>query len=227
MAISISTSTALDEVTGDRREGTRAAMRGGLQRRRAQPQQAHRGAEQCRCHEGRAPADLVGKEGGDNRRQRHAQVAEYAVDADDPAGPVAGGLHQHRGADRVVDRGEQADPAQREPQHQGRARQCGGEQRKRGAEEERAHQHLAAEPLCQPALRQRDQAVEHEHAGRQRQDRPVLGAERPAGACHHQNCGRQDQQAVMGHGVGRVDEDDLPCGGSHAPQSPVVRNRMV
>ena len=44
-----------------------------------------------------------------HRRQRHAEIAEGAVDADraaDAAGRGGGRLHQHGGADRVVDGGE-------------------------------------------------------------------------------------------------------------------------
>ena len=89
-------------------------------------------------------------------------------------GLVAGGVHQHRGADRMIDRGEQPGRRHAQRQHQRR----GGERRRHhgqpGADEEHRHQRRPSDALCDPALRQREQPVEHEHAGRERQDRPVV-----------------------------------------------------
>ena len=51
-----------------------------------------------------AAKDLLRQKGGDERRGGDAEIAEDAIHAECAAGLVAGGLHQHRRADRVVDR---------------------------------------------------------------------------------------------------------------------------
>ncbi len=216
IAISISTTTA---------RRTRWRGIGGKGRRltcvlagasgRAHPRQPGGSAEQPRGNEGSAPSDRVGQEGGHDRRQCDAQIAEHAVYADRAARFVARGLHQHRRADRVVDRGEPAGAGERHGQHRRRMGEAGSDQTAASAQEEGGHQRLATEPLHQPALRQRQQAVKHEHAGGERQDRAVQLAERAAGNGHRQHGGGQDQQAVVGDRVGGVDEYDLPGGRGH------------
>ena len=54
------------------------------------------------------------------------------------------------------------------------------------------------------------QAVKHEHARRERQDRATTGRTEPPGNSHRQHGSGQDQQAVVGDRVCRVDEHDLP-----------------
>jgi hypothetical protein len=190
-------------------------MQVGRIERGAHPQQPDGGREQTGRDEGGAPAGGVGQEGGHDRGQGDPQVAEYAVHADRPARFVAGGLHQHCGPDRVVDRGETSGERQGYGQHGGGTGETGADQASGDAQEERAHQDLAAEALRQPALRQRQQAVEHEHAGGEGQDRAIRLAERAAGNRHRQHGGGQDQQAIVGDRVGGVDEHDLPRNWGH------------
>ena len=66
----------------------------------------------------RASRICCGEERGHDRRQRDAEIAEHAVDADRAPDPVARRLDQHRGADRVVDRREQPRRGQRQGERQ-------------------------------------------------------------------------------------------------------------
>ena len=58
--------------------------------------------------EGPAPAEILADHAGDQRRRRHAEIAPDAVEAHLAAEPVGIG-HDHRGADGMIDRREQAD----------------------------------------------------------------------------------------------------------------------
>ena len=75
-------------------------------------QHADQDGDDARNDEGKAPTEILPDHAGDQRRRRHAEVAPDAVEAH-LAAELAGIGHDHGGADRMVDRGEQADRQQR------------------------------------------------------------------------------------------------------------------
>ena len=218
---------AADEGRRDLGKGPCGILASRIVRRLDEPCRAEPEADQPRHDERRAPADLLRQERGHDRRQRDAEIAEHAVDADRAPDPVARRLDQHRGADRMVDRREQ--PGRRKRQGERQRARCEPRRRERkpGAEEERRHHGAAAEPRREPPLRQRADPVEHEHAGRERDDRPVFGPEFPSRARHREHRRRQDQERVVGQQVGGVDENDLaPRGTGHRCIDPGKRSLL-
>ena len=148
---------------------------------------------------------LAGQQRGHHRGQCHAQIAEDAIDADRAAGPGAGGLHQHRRADRVVDRGERPVTASATASIQRRGRQSRPAAiDSAGAEEEGRPSAASARsvPPASPCGRAAE-AVEHEHAGRRAPGsaRSRAPKARPAPR-HGEHRRRQDQQRVMGETYG-------------------------
>jgi hypothetical protein len=77
-------------------------------RRKAAPSTSRR---QPRNGEGGAPAERLRQQPGRQRGAGNPHIAPDAVDADDAAEPV-GAIHQQRGADRMIDRADQADQGQ-------------------------------------------------------------------------------------------------------------------
>jgi hypothetical protein len=206
---------AAHQVPRNFRKRLRCALRCLFRGRLPHPPQTKRGANQARHQESSPPARLIREESGHDRRQRHPDIAEYAVDANSAAWPVAGRIDQHCGTDRVVDRGEQAGRCQRECQHRRRAAECGRHHRQSGAEEKDCHQRRATDALCDPALRKGERAVQHEHAGSECQDRPVSIAELAARHGHGEHRRRQHQQRVMRECVGGIDKGYLACDRRH------------
>jgi hypothetical protein len=64
--------------------------------------------DDAREDEGPAPAEILADDAGDQRRRRHAKIAPDAIEAHLAAEPIGIG-HDHRGADGMIDRREQAD----------------------------------------------------------------------------------------------------------------------
>ena len=76
-------------------------------------------AGDARDNEGPAPAGIGGDEGSQHGRSCHAQIAENAIDPHGAAHFVAGGFHQDRGADRVINRDKSPHGAKRDSKDHG------------------------------------------------------------------------------------------------------------
>ncbi len=139
----------------------------GLLRRDDREHDAARDRHESRHDERGAPADVLDQEAGRQRGRRDAEVAGEAVHADHAARPVRA-LHEHRDADRVVDRRERADDRERDRELPGRLRQRDEERRRADAEEEHQHHRAAAPMVAEAPGRQRADAEQHERAGRER-----------------------------------------------------------
>ena len=108
-----------------------------------------------RNDEGAAPSDHRCQHGGDAGRERDAEIAAHAVEGERAA---ARGrlLDQHRGADRMIDRGEHAERRQRDRQRDQVRRQRRADQRHAAAEIEQRHHVAPAPAVGEPAGRQRE-----------------------------------------------------------------------
>ena len=177
-----------------------------------------------RHDEGPAPAEILPDHAGDQRRRRHAEIAPDAVQAH-LAAELVGIGHDHRGADRMVDRGEQADRQQRRAQLQRRLHQADRDHRGADAGKE-DHHHVAAAPaVAEPAGDQRARAEGDEARGGVRQQFRIGHAERRP---HDDDGGGEDQHRIMVDEMGGVDERDHPAGAVHGrfPNPAIFRNRL-
>ena len=148
---------------------------------------------QARHVKRRPPAEIAGQFRADPRGQRRAHVAPNGVDAQ-RAAQLRGIRDDHRGADGVIDRAENAQHEQRGSQRldtsRGRDEQAG----RAVAEEVGGEQRPAAEAVRKPAHGQREQTERQECAGRKR-DQLAIAAVQIGG--HGDNRGRKDQEHEM------------------------------
>jgi len=115
-----------------------------------------------------APAQILPDHAGHQRRGCHAEIAPDAVQAHLAAEPVRIG-HDHRSADRMIDRGEKADRQQRRAKLQ-RGRDEAHRNHRRADADEEDHHHVAAAPaVAEPAGDQRARAERDEARGGVRQ----------------------------------------------------------
>ena len=154
--------------------------------------------------ERRTPTEVRGEKAGKQRGEGDPEVTPHAVDAD-LAAAVLRVCHQHRGADRVVDRGEYPDQGQPGHQHRYAAgqpgEQCGGAD----TEEEQQHHPPPAPGIAQPAGRQRTGAEGDETAQRQADQTGVVEVE---AAGHAEHGGGEDQHEHVVDDMRGVDEAD-------------------
>ncbi|MET4771091.1 hypothetical protein ABIA28_003305 [Bradyrhizobium elkanii] len=155
-----------------------------------------------------APAEILADHAGDQRRRGDAEIAPDAVDPHLGA-ELLGIGHDHRGADRMIDRGEDADRQQRGAELQRRLHEADRDHRQADADEE-DHHHVAAAPaVAEPARDQRAGAEGDEARGRIGQQFRIGHAERRA---HDDDGGGENQHRVVIDEMGRVDEGDHPAG---------------
>ena len=197
----------------------RSLSHDGLGSRQSQPRETERDAGEPGSRKAVRQPACIGEQRGHHRCQRHSQIAEHAVHADGAARLVAGGVHQHGGADRMVDRREQSSGRERDRQHHRRTGKRRRRHREAGAEKEQRHQRRPADALRNPPLRQREQPVEQEHARGERQDRPIRVAKPPVRHRHCQHRGGQDQQRIVGEAMRGIDESDQACVRCHVRTS--------
>jgi hypothetical protein len=144
--------------------------------------------------EGGAPARRLHEEAGEHGGERDAEVAGEPVHADGEAG-IARVLHQHRNADRVVDRREDAHERERGRQRP-HARRRGHEQgRGADAEKEDDHHHPPAPEVPEASGRQRAESEHHERAHRVRHE--VLPDHAPVGGDGAHRRGEDQQEQVI------------------------------
>jgi hypothetical protein len=186
---------AAHQVARDVGKWPRSLSHDGLGSRQSPPRETERDAGDARQQEGGAPAGCIGEQRGHHRCQRHSQIAEHAVHADGAARLVAGGVHQHGGADRMVDRREQSSGRERDRQHHRRTGKRRRRHREAGAEKEQRHQRRPADALRNPPLRQREQPVEQEHARASARIGPYASPNRPSGT------------AIASTAVGRINSE--------------------
>ncbi len=115
-----------------------------------------------------APAEVLPDHPGNQRRRRHAEIAPDAIEAHLAAEPVGVG-HDHGGADRMIDRREQADREQGRAELQRRLHEANRDHRRADADKEDHHHMTAAPAVAEPARQQRSRAERNETRGGVRQ----------------------------------------------------------
>ncbi len=163
-----------DECAGEHRRRQRDAgaalplrWRLGFLGAHAREHDAEEDARDARDGERCAPTEPFDEQAGDERGERDAEIAGQTVDADRRA-RIARVLHEHRDADRVIDRCERADERERGRELprvlNGRAEQRGGAH----AEEEHEHHRAPAPEVAEATGRQRSQPEQEERPDAER-----------------------------------------------------------
>ena len=119
--------------------------------------------DQRRHGERGTPASVLDQEARRDRRQRDAEVTGEPVHADGEARALCA-AHQHRDADRMVDRRERAHQRHRRGELPRALRERDQQHRRAHAEEEDQHHPSAAPVVAQPSRGQRSQAEQREGA---------------------------------------------------------------
>ena len=97
---------------------------------------AGRDADDARHEEGAAPGQRGGEERGDPAASEMPRLPQTPLNAM-RASAMGRALDHHRGADRMIDRGEDAEHEQRDGEHRQRRRQRRGDQRHAAADDRR------------------------------------------------------------------------------------------
>jgi len=142
-----------------------------------------------------APAQGLGQQAGDDRRAGDAEVSEHAVDPEDLA-DLLPPLDHHGDADRVVDRGEQADQGETRGDLPGGLRQPRQDRGAADPQKEDRHQLAAVPAVAEPSGRQRAQG-ERQEAGERQGDQFAVGhAEDVLQRQHHRGVEQHEQVVV-------------------------------
>ena len=159
---------------------------------------------EARQDERPAPAEILRHYAGDQRRQRDAEIAPHAVDADLAADLLRVG-DDHRRADRMIDRGEDADRKQRDTQLQRRLHEADADHAEADADEVDRHHVAAAPAVAEPAAQERARTEGDKARRRIGQHLRIAKAERR----RHQDHGRgENQHRVVVDEMREVDVGD-------------------
>ena len=179
---------------------------------------AQREAERARYRKRGPPARRVDEPAGEQGGAGHPHVSEHAVDRQRHAGPAAP-LHHQGEADRMVDRGEQADQEQAGTDLERGVRECGDHAGRAEAEEEDDHHGFAAPLVSNPACRKRTDA-ECDQPGRRIWDQFGIGN---IPFVHQHECrrGRKDQNDQVIKEMAEIEEQEADAVASQRTGPPI------